>query len=441
MLIKKIAEILPSYIGRPLAFVPFTFRLGVRYMSSVNEIRKEERQNYTFAEANILIRLRFLVTTAYNEVEFYHELYRKNGFSPSDLRNLSDWNHIPVVTKSMLQGVPLVTRCSKRAKGLKVNTGGTSGQPLVFFLEKNAFSREWAHMHFIWKANGYSIKHVKLTLRGKHFDSGQPLRYNAVHNEYIVNASSKMADVVEAVLNLPHSIVVRWVHGYPSLVAEFAHAFSENNQSNTSGFRERLFGILLGSEYPAEIYRSVIENVLSRNVVSWYGHSEMAILARETVRGVYASLPTYGYSEALQIGTGEKYNLVSTSWNNLVHPFIRYDTGDIIEPISRVGTSLIFRVSEGRIGDFILDKQGNRHSLTAIIFGRHHAAFEFLQHIQIRDEGGGCVTLLITPREHIMDSEFLINGFDLDNLDIDWKLEIIEHPIRTPSGKIDLRVE
>ena len=42
-----------------------------------------------------------------------------------------------------------------KAKGMKINTGGTSGQPLEFYLDHQAFAREWAHMHHLWQAHGY----------------------------------------------------------------------------------------------------------------------------------------------------------------------------------------------------------------------------------------------------------------------------------------------
>ena len=89
-------------------------------------------------------------------------------------------------------------------------------------------------------------------------------------------------------------------------MAEFAHALADQTRSVPTAFRARLFGVLLGSEYPAPVYRSVIEQALSANVVSWYGHSEMAILARETTLAVYESLPTYGYAEAVPTGEGRE---------------------------------------------------------------------------------------------------------------------------------------
>ncbi|WP_440997939.1 hypothetical protein [Arhodomonas sp. SL1] len=58
-------------------------------------------------------------------------------------------------------------------------------------------------MHWIWRAQGYRPRHLKLTLRGKHFSDGGAIRYNAVHNEYLVNANAPMREVVDAALGRP----------------------------------------------------------------------------------------------------------------------------------------------------------------------------------------------------------------------------------------------
>jgi phenylacetate-CoA ligase len=266
------------------------------------------------------------------------------------------------------------------------------------------------------------------------------LHYHPMHNEFIVNADSPMSAVVESIAALPCDTVPRWVHGYPSLVAEFAHTLAEQAPSFATLFRSRLFGVLLGSEFPAPVYRNVIEEVLSSNVVSWYGHSEMALLARETARGVYESLPTYGYAEAVPLKDDSGCRLVCTSLHNRAHPFIRYDTGDLVEPISRQRGSLAFRISEGRIGDFVVDRLGLKVSLTAIIFGRHHAAFESLQHLQVRQDVPGQITLLVVSRTSNINLATLRQSFDFSGLNLDWEIEIIDSPVRTLAGKIRLKV-
>lgn len=439
-LVKDRVEKLPVGLGTLLARTPFTLRLGLGYARAVWAIRSQEEGDRNQFEAEQFARLRALVRAAYDSIEFYRGHYQKAGFLPDHLRSLEDWQRVPVVTKADLQGVPLEARTSPTGGGTKINTGGTSGQPLEFYLDDKAFAREWAHMHYIWKARGYRQEHLKITFRGKHFSLQESLRYNAVHNEYVVNANAPMLDVARAVLSLPRESPPRWLHGYPSLIAEFSHALEDLQDQEVARFRTQLFGVLLGSEYPAPVYRSVIERVLSTNIVSWYGHSEMALLARETSQGIYASLPTYGYAETVRIDESPARRLVCTSLHNRIHPFIRYDTGDLVEPIFERHGSLLFRIAEGRIGDFVHDRSGRRHSLTAIIFGRHHAAFELLRHVQVREDSQGCVTLVVTPRESGVDRAVLLRGFDLDDLDIEWRLEVVEAPVRTQAGKIRLKI-
>ena len=440
-ILKTALKNLPEPLARPLSHVPFSLRLGLAYKRSASIIRAAEVADSSALDAERLTQLRSILYAAVKDVDFYRDFYRSKGFRPDDLRTLADWQQVPVVTRSDLQSVPLAARCARGAKGLPGNTGGTSGRPLEFLLDKKAVAREWAHMHFIWNARGYRPEHLKLRFTGKRFDGVQVLHYHPMHNEFIVNADSPMSAVVEAINALPCDTVPRWIHGYPSLVAEFAHALAEQAPSLAELVRSRLFGVLLGSEFPAPVYRTVIEEILSSNVVSWYGHSEMALLARETTRGVYESLPTYGYAEAVPSKDDSECRLVCTSLHHRAHPFIRYDTGDLIEPISRQRGSLAFRIREGRIGDFVIDRLGLKVSLTAIIFGRHHAAFERLQHLQVLQNFHGRITLLVVPLSSSCDPSVLKQGFDFSGLNLDWDLEIVTAPIRTTAGKIRLKVE
>lgn len=436
---KEIAERLPSGVGMSLSWVPFTFRLGWKYATTQRSIRNSGRENVEAFQERTLLLVQSLVRFAFNNVKFYRMHYVKHGFSPDDVRTYEDVKKIPIVTRSDLQQFDLSDRSSGVRGGFRANTGGTSGQPLEFMLDRHAFAREWAHMHHLWMSRGYRQTHVKLTFRGKRL-GGDVLRYNAVHNEYVVNANASMESVVDAVSRLPRNVVIRWLHGYPSLIAEFAHAMASAPRDVLCRFRQGLYGVLLGSEFPAPAYRRVISETFSSNIVSWYGHSEMAILAREVAIGVYASYPTYGLAEAVPADDGNGSKLICTSLNNRVHPFIRYDTGDRVEPIASVGGSLTFRVREGRVGDFVRDRSGRKHSLTAIIFGRHHEAFSLARHVQVVDLGDGRIVLVVTPLKADVSVDELKAGFDLNDIDISVKLMVVDEPIRTAAGKILLKI-
>lgn len=431
---------IPEPVARPLAYIPFSLRLGSSYARFASKISAAEMADSDALDAERLKQLQSVLHTAYRDVKFYRDFYRSKNFVPGDIKTLSDWEKVPLVTKEDLQGVPLIDRCTSGADGMLSNTGGTSGRPLEFMLDKDAVPREWAHMHYIWKARGYRPWHLKIRFTGKHFEGAKALHYHPMHNEYIVNANSPMIDVVKEISQLRPDSLPRWVHGYPSLIADFAHTLSTAAPDFAALFRMRLYGALLGSEFPAPVYRDVIEQVLSSNVVSWYGHSEMALLARETTRGVYESLSTYGYAEAVPLNDLSAHKLVCTSFHNKLHPFIRYETGDLISPVSCHRGSLAFHVREGRIGDFVLDRLERNLSLTSIIFGRHHTAFEGLQHLQVRQDAPGKITLLVVVRQDHGDVTQLRKGFDFNGLDLTWSIEIIDQPIRTPAGKIRLKV-
>ncbi len=424
----------------PLSFIPDPVRVGFGYLKATNSIKRDQQSDPKIAEERIFQQMRKLVIDATRNVEFYRKFYREKSFIPEDMRSIADWKYVPIVTKGDFQKFALEERCAIDVAGKPANTGGTSGAPLEFLLEKNIVSIEWAHMHAIWKARGYRSSQLKLRIGGAYFDSDIPLSFHPRHNEYIVNANCSMDRVVDAVIRLSRVHIFRWVHGYPSMVADFAHTLSRSNEVWADVFKRRLYGVLLGSEFPVPVYRDPISRILSTNIVSWYGHSEMAILAGEIVDGIYQSLPTYGYAEAVLSDSGVEHRLVCTALHNRAHPFIRYDTGDLIQPVSSVGGSLAFKITEGRIGDFILDRSGRKLALTSIIFGRHHTAFDDLLHLQVRQDAPGKITLLVVPRCSIIDMAPMRAGFDFNGLDIDWQLELVSKPLRTKAGKVTLKV-
>lgn len=437
--VQKLVERLPERLSAPIVHMPFSVRLGSSYSQQKRCLQDEERAGLAFDSQGRWQSLRDTVRFASEHTTFYRNWFADHRFDPESLQSWDDWDQVPIVTRDDLQRSPLQDRCVYGARGMKVNTGGTSGQPLEFLLDPDALGREWAHMHFIWSSHGYRQTHRKLTLRGKHFEPGRALRFNPVNNEYLANSNVPMRLVVDAAIEATRRKPIRWVHGYPSLAAEFASELATRSPASQREFRDRLFGVLLGSEFPAPQYRDPISSVLSSNVVSWYGHSEMVLLARETALGVYSTFPTYGFAEAVPAADGT-YRLVCTSIANRTHPFIRYDTGDLVAPICVRRGALEFAVTEGRVGDFITDRNGCRHGLTAVIFGRHHAAFELVRHLQVYQAVQGEATIVATPREPGLSAQELARSMDLAGLDVAWSVKIVEQPLRTRSGKIRLKL-
>ena len=162
----------------------------------------------------------------------------------------------------------------------------------------------------------------------------------------------------------------------------------------------------------------------------------MCVLAYDkTCDNRYRPFVTYGLAEVVN------GHLVGTSFHNFDMPLIRYDTGDLVEATARTDGGLVmeFAIKEGRSGDFIEDKHGKKIPLTALIFGRHHKAFDVADYVQIGQAEPGKATLYVTAKDGVVSGD-LAMLFDLTNVDIDFDFKVIDKPIRTVMGKLKLRV-
>lgn len=431
--LKAIGDKLPYSIGRLLAKTPMCTRLG----SSFNEFESEICKKYTSQDKKNLVvkNMQKLISYSCQNIKFYKDFYSRKK-SPCSIKNFEDISSIPIVSKSEFQKYTLSDRSMSSLALKKSNTGGTTGQPLDFYLEKNAYAREWAHMHAIWAKLGYRYTDEKITIRGKNI--GECFcRYNFNQNEFLVNAYAPLQENIKACRGLILKRNIKWIHGYPSSIFSFLRELESVDPVVFEALIKKVRGVFLGSEYPAPKYRNYIEQHCGLKSISWYGHSEMAVLApeREPGSGIYYPFHSYGFAEA--VPAGDSYRLIATSTHNFATPLIRYDTGDLIEPFFKDGILECFKIKKGRKSDSVTDKNGRNISLTGLIFGRHHPAFDHSEHIQVKQLSPGKIEILITSKENRHDWSCL---FDFTNAFFDVVFTQIKTPIRTPLGKIQLLV-
>jgi phenylacetate-CoA ligase len=436
--IKTFAEKLPEPVGKCFAGLPYRIRLGRVYQKTRHVI--EQFMHLERAEQRDWVSRNVTEMTAWagHHHPFYSRYYKNSHLDLESIRNLSDFEKVPILTKDCLQQVPLEERSVGKRGRYRTNTGGSSGQPLVFHLDSQAFAREWAHMHFIWERLGYRPTDLKLVFRGKNLGK-RPLVYNPVHNEYIVNAYCPYEQVVELLWKKMQKNRIRFLHGYPSALADFVGHCKSCRSDIIDELRKTLKGILYASEYPAPCYREPVDDCLGVKSISWYGHSEFSVLAYEVDRYVYAPMHTYGYAEAVPSDLGHR--LVCTGYYNHVCPFIRYDTGDLIEVIEQDELLRAFRISAGRVGDFVTDANGKQISLTALIFGRHHAVFEKVRFLQIaqRDAGEAIIVLTLSGADELR-PEQAAALMDLEGVNVRFNFVIVKEPFRTAAGKVSLKI-
>lgn len=426
-----------------LSHLPLSFRRGIGYLNFKQQAQHFEALSSEQKQIWIYERMRKLVKHAETNIPFYRRLYDHHGFSSKDLGSFSDLASIPIVRKSDLQQTPLEER-SKYGPHLKrSNTGGTSGQPLEFLTDPNLFPKESVYMDKIWQRRDYGPGHLKLRFRGANLGC-TPYSYNIRESEFLINTYVGYELISDDLEKLLRSHTFKYIHGYPSSIAGFVDYCKQSLPQNLlAKLRTQLKGILLGSEYPAPHYRDLIEEVFGPITISWYGHSEMAVMAGENQTPfVYEPFQGYGFTEAVKAENSESFRLVATNYDGYSCPFIRYDTGDYVTPTDVEGKILsAFRIADGRIGDVVIDRNGHHISLTGLIFGRHHDVFRDLAHLQVAQKNPGQVLLIATPRTNFsMNAAWFWENFDTSGVELSFQVVFLKLPIRTPAGKIPLKV-
>lgn len=425
-------------LGFILNKLPFEYRPG---LSRTYRLRKHEIYEIDTINKKDFIfeRMKKIVNYSYSNVKFYKDFYDEQGFSPTMLNDFDDIVKIPITNKSILNNYNLEDRSSQIRDRYLVNTGGSSGTPFCFYIQPDSIGHEWAHMHHIWKKLNYDYKDVKLVFGGRS-NVKDLIDYDVVRNSFSIDLYSDydvISNKLEFILTC-HKI--KFLHGYPSSIYEFALYCENSNPKLLQLLKKNLVGVFLGSEYPHLYYRETIEKVFDVRTISWYGHTERAVLAYERDRNFeYYPFLTYGYSEAIK-NLEDEYDLVSTSYYNFASPLIRYNTNDLInEPKFEDGILCSFQILNGRNGEFVTDINNNKINLTALIFGRHHELFNYIKFIQVKQLSAGLLQIFFVS--DMLDEESASNLFDKRNLNFKLIFKKINEPIRTVSGKINLLIK
>jgi len=429
LLLKKMVENIPYSIGKLTASVPFNLRLGSDY-SKFQKIVKhfdtaspEEKHDYTIKQLNNIVKY------AQSNIPFYQNLY---GKTPIEIRSIKDFEELPIILKSQ------VREYSKEASGsMHVNTGGTSGEPLSFYIDSAAWAREWAHMHYIWALKGYRQTDLMLTMLGKNLGD-RSYKYNAVHNEFRINPYINAKDIESEIKMLFKKYPIKYFQGYPSSIYNFFREIEPVlNENEKKMISKSIKSCFFSSEYPLPHMCDYLKNSWNLDFISWYGHSEMCILAYdEKSNHRYKPFVTYGFAEEVD------GMLVGTSFHNYDMPLIRYSTGDIIDA-KKDSYGLIenFMITGGREGDFVEDRNQKNIPLTSLVFGRHHKIFDIADYLQISQTEKGKATFYITLKNRsLIENSKIENYFDTTNVALDFDYVFLTEPIRTRSGKLKLKI-
>lgn len=420
-----------------------TFYETYRFLKKSQWWSEEEIQAYQ------LNKLQELIAHAYENVPYYTHLFNKIGLKPEDIQNFDDLKQIPYLTKEIIQeNIDLLKAKNYPESSFQyVNTGGSTGIPMGFYIEKGTSNaKERAFIKTMWDKVGYRFRDKCVYLRGaivKDADHGNFWEYNMLNRWLILSSYHMTGKNLPAYIEEIQKFKPKYFQAYPSAITILAKYMKDNGISPFPTVK----AILCGSENLYSSQRKLIKDVFECRVYSWYGHSEQAVLGGECEYSPnYHLFPEYGYTElideqgndvTLQDRMGE---VVVTGFNNPIFPFIRYrtmDLGVLTNEKCKCGRDypLLKRV-EGRLQEFIVTKDDRLISMTAI--NMHSDVFSNVKQFQFYQEKKGDVVLNIVKSDSYSENDSSIIKKQLKEKfgnDVNLTLKFVDHIYRTKSGK------
>ncbi len=397
-----------SNLGRLLQFVPEPWKWGPSYGEWRQRVTAARNDPACAREAQDRARVAIL-TAAARHSRYYRELLTTvfgAGFKPEKFLDHGNWTRIPVLTSAAV-AARASDMCTRPAEALDIgSTGGTSGKPVKFYLDRHRSPIEYAFVHDAWSRAGYRAGDPRCVFRGvelpsetrhMHYDAGlAELRCSVFH---LTDAT--MRGYCEEVRRRG----IRFIHGYPSAIAIFASFLL---RAGLAPLLE-IDGVFPTSErlYPGQ--RDTIAQAFHRaTIVPFYGLSEKVAFAcaRADDIDAYEFDPLYGYTELLDeqgapvTASGMSGRIVSTGLLFHGMPFIRYETGDFGELVSLPNAENGYRLAVRNITpkhgtEFFVGRSGALLAVKGIISNLHGTAAGIREYQFYQDTPGEAVARIV----------------------------------------------
>ena len=430
--------------------IPDRLKLGREFADYSELLLVNEQLTREELDAMQLAKLRELIEHCSQHVPFYRRLFDRVSFKPAHLRSLAELSNIPPLTREDLRDHFDELRAvnASRFEPEQCSSGGATGQPVKFLLDRKAIALEKACVRRHWLRSGYRDGEPSANLRG--------LRLALKPGEH------SLTDKGENCLYLSsYDLTPKTVAAYAKAFNKFRPALLNSYASSAALFASLVESIGLkihsprttvcASEtlYPHQ--RERIESVFKCNVWDWYGLTELVGNASECElhHGYHISMEQ-GYFEVLDesgraVAPGEVGEIVATGLHNFSMPLVRYRTGDLAEFTDEVcpcgrGSRMIKSI-QGRVFEFIETPSGAR--LTATALNVHDNTWDSVIQFQYVQKHRDTVVLRVMKAETYTEADerrILSRMGARFGGEIQLRIEYVSEMPKTPRGKTPLIV-
>jgi phenylacetate-CoA ligase len=303
-------------------------------LEELNRIQWLSRDELLKLQRDKLLRL---VEYANQYVPYYQRVFKEVGFQPDDLRqDLAHLNKIPILTKAIIRknwDDLLTSEPEHRRRMSKLNTSGSTGEPLIFMQDSDFRDAVTADIQRNMGWAGWKLGDLQAVIWGARLNPTywQMMRsylIDWVWNRFQINAFVMTDKSMLAFAERMRRKKPRVLFGYPTSVHRFAQFVQRGP------YRElTLDAIFTSAETLPPPVRVNIEETFRCKVFNRYASLDLGGIACECEAhtGLHISVEN-NYIEVLRDGKpavpGDMGELIVTNLNNRGMPFIRYAIGD-----------------------------------------------------------------------------------------------------------------
>lgn len=345
-------------------------------------VRKQLEESQYWPEERLrelqVQRLRRLLVRAGTSVPYFRDLFAQIGFDPAhDVGSLADLARLPLMDKAIIR-TNVDRLMAEDAVGLaRFNTGGSSGEPLIFYIGKERVSHDVAAK---WRATRWwnvDIGDPEIVVWGSPIELGAQDRLRALRDlllrSHLLPAFEMSAAKLDGFVARIRAHRPRMLFGYPSALSHIArHARDKGQRMDDLGIRVAF----VTSERLYDEQRAQISDTFGCPVANGYGGRDSGFIAHQCPEGGMHITAEDIVVEILDedgqpVPRGQSGEIVITHLATGDFPFIRYRTGDI----GALGTQLcdcgrglpLLQEIQGRNTDFLVAQDGTvMHGLALV---------------------------------------------------------------------------
>lgn len=408
-------------------------------------------------------KLQKLIKHSFETVPYYHKLFKSLGLTPADIRCREDLKLLPVLTKQMIRDHynEMFSTAIDPQRRRQESTGGSTGTPLRFWIDKREWSMQRASSFRAWQSYGLELGDRIFSIGGNSLTQKKnSLSLKSIYDRLIVrNYKFSSADLSDACQQLHlesfKKIQPSALRGYGSSLVIFARYLKKVGYQPSC-----VKAVLTTGEVLMPNYRMELEQVFDAPVYDAYGAGDGGIVSHECTchSGLHITeelcVIEITDKEGNILPDGETGYVTATDLENYVFPFIRYHVGDMSYlktddcPCGR--HTRRFGEIMGRAGKLLYNKQGVPISPTMLPMMlypdldyhsiENQIEYNKIDRFQIRQDKEGDIQILLKMKEgagELKITESILENYRRHFVGSNITLLIVDDIPTLPSGKED----